>query len=269
MPYTHKIVPMTLAVIFIICLGLFLYQVPFSSQQSSQDTLTVGLQSGAPPFEFVESNGKCAGFDVDLAHLIAQKMGKKVVIRDMEFEGLIIALNQGKIDLIISAMNITPSRSKEIFMIPYHGEATDHFTLIFWNKIPDNVHTIEDLAKIPDASICAEVGSVHEEYINRYNKIIRVKSFPGILNALIDVKYGKSLALLVEPDIAGYLKKKHAEIKTLPITLPPDVAVEGLGIGVSKKNKSLYDEVSHIIQELKKSGELQNIEDQWFGGVKE
>jgi arginine transport system substrate-binding protein len=203
---------------------------------------------------------------VDLAHLVAQKMGKKLVIRDMDFDGVIIALNQGKIDLIMSSMNITPSRTKEIFMIPYHGEATDHFTLIFWNKIPDNVHSIEDLAKIPGASICAEVGSVHEEYINRYKKIISVKSFPGILNTLIDVKYGKSQALLVEPDVAGYLKKKNSEIKTIPIFLPPDVIVGGSGIGVSKKNKALYEEVSHIIQELKASGELQKIEDKWFGG---
>ena len=89
---------------------------------------------------------KLVGFDVDVAELIAEKLGKTLVIKDMEFEGEILSLKQGKIDLILSGMDITPSRLKEILMVPYHGEATISLSLIFWNEIPEGVNSLEDIA---------------------------------------------------------------------------------------------------------------------------
>ena len=93
-----------------------------ATEKPSQETLIIGLQSGYPPFEFMDTTGKIVGFDVEIAEIIAEKLQKTLVIKDMEFEGEILSLKQGKIDLIISGMNITPSRLKEILMVPYHGE---------------------------------------------------------------------------------------------------------------------------------------------------
>ena len=99
----------------------------------------IGLQSGYPPFEFMDTTGKLVGFDVEMAEIIAKKLQKTLVIKDMEFEGVILSLKQGKIDLIMSGMNITPSRLKEISMVPYHGEDATSLSLIFWNEIPPGI----------------------------------------------------------------------------------------------------------------------------------
>lgn len=235
-------------------------------ENSSQNTLIVGLQSGYPPFEFMNSEGKIIGFDVELAQRISEKLDKTLVIKDMEFEGLILSLKQGKIQLILSGMNITPSRLKEISMIPYHGEAATSLSLIFWNKIPGEIHCLEDIAKIPNAAICIESGSIPELYMSRY-KDIPVKSFEGALAPLMDVKYGKSIANLVEPDVAEYLQKQHPEIKILNIPLPKEETILGFGIGIKKENEALIAQIQQIINELKSSGELKELEDKWFKGV--
>lgn len=227
------------------------------------ETLVVGLQSGYPPFEYMNEKGEIVGFDLEIAEHIAKKLGKTLVIKDMEFDGEILSLKQGKIDLIISGMNITPSRMKEILMVPYHGEAAASLSLIFWKTIPDGVGNLADLANIPNATVSVESGTVPEAYLVNH-KSIQVKSFQGALAPLMDVKYGKSTASLVEPDVATYLKKQHPEIKVLSVPLAKEEEILGFGIGIKKENQKLFNQVKEIIQELKKSGELEQLEKKWF-----
>jgi arginine transport system substrate-binding protein len=235
-------------------------------QKVSEDTLIVGLQSGYPPFEFMDSQGQIIGFDVDLAKLISNKLGKTLLIKDMEFEGEILSLKQGKIDLIISGMNITHSRQKEILMIPYHGDNATSLSLVFWNHIPEGIKSMQDIAKLSNAIISVESGAIPETYMATSHPSIQAKSFQGALAPLMDVKYGKSMANLVEHDVALYLQKKHPEIKILNIPLDQEETIMGFGIGIKKENKKLYDQIESIIQELKSSGELQHLEDLWFKG---
>lgn len=252
-----------LVVIIAAVIGLMLVKSPQSEPIPSLAKLTVGLQSGYPPFEFMNDKGHIVGFDVDLANLIAEKLHRSLVIEDMEFEAEIISLKQGQIDLIISGMNITPSRLKEILMIPYHGEAESSLSLLFWNKVPDGVKSIEDLAKLPDHTISVATGTVAENYMENYPNI-PIRTFQGSLATLMDIKYGKSAANLAETDVAEYLAQKHPEIKNVPIPVPEKFTILGFGIGIKKGNDALYAEVKQVIDELKNSGQLKALENKWF-----
>jgi arginine transport system substrate-binding protein len=234
-----------------------------SKQAKKSELLTIGLESSYPPFEFTDSKGQFIGFDVDLAKIIAEKLNKQLAIKDMEFEGMILSLKQGKIDLIMSGMNITPSRLKEISMVPYHGDRATHLSLVFWGSVPEGVQKLEDIA--PHGSVGVESGSIPEAYMNRYPQI-QVKLFQGALAPLMDVKYGKSTANLVEPDVAEYLKGQHPEITLINVPLPPEEQILGFGIGVKKDNQELFKQVYEIIQELRRSGELKKLENKWFKG---
>jgi arginine transport system substrate-binding protein len=237
-----------------------------ATEAPSQENLIVGLQCGYPPFEFMDTSGKIVGFDVEIAEILADKLHKKLIIKDMEFEGEILSLKQGKIDLIISGMNITPSRLKEIMMVSYHGEQATSLSLIFWNEIPEGINTIEDIASLPNPAISVESGSIPEMFMNHYANI-HAKSFQGALGPLMDVKYGKSVANLVEPDVAEYLKTQHPEIKILNVPLPNEETIMGFGIGIKKGNQELFQQIQTIIQDLKASGELKQLEDKWFKGA--
>jgi arginine transport system substrate-binding protein len=234
-----------------------------AKEAKKSELLTIGLQSGYPPFEFMDSKGQIIGFDVDLAKIIAEKLNKQLAIKDMEFEGTILSLKQGKIDLIMSGMNITPSRLKEILMVPYHGDTATHLSLIFWGEVPEGIHQLEDIAHLPHGSVSVESGAIQEAYMGHYPQI-QVKSFQGALAPLMDVKYGKSTANLVEPDVAEYIKGQHPEIAIINVPLPPEEQILGFGIGIKKENQELFNQVSEIIQELRRSGELQKLEERWF-----
>ena len=245
-------------------LTTFLYVIFFSEETTSslEKTLIVGLNSAYPPFEYIDEQGKLIGFDIDIAQRIASALDRKLVIKDMDFDGEILSLKQGKIDIILSGMQITPSRDKEIILVPYHGETATSLSLIFWKQIPYNIHSLEDLEYLPEAIVSVGTGTVSEVFLTQYPQI-HTKSFEGALDPLLDVKFGKSIANLVETDVAEYLQQKYPEIKLLsiPVTNTP---ILGFGIGINKKNQALAIQIQKIIQTLKESDELKILEERWF-----
>lgn len=85
--------------------------------------LVVGLSADYPPYEFhqtVDGEDTIVGFDIDIANKIAEDMGIKLAITEMNFDSLLGALQTGKIDMIISGIAPTPERLKQVdFSDPY------------------------------------------------------------------------------------------------------------------------------------------------------
>lgn len=90
--------------------------------------LVVGMSADYPPYEFTtKSHGKTkyVGFEVSLARQFAKDLGVKLEIKNMDFDSLLVALQTGKIDVIISGMNITDERKKSVnFSTPYYSGAS-------------------------------------------------------------------------------------------------------------------------------------------------
>ena len=90
---------------------------------SASDKVFVnGIDFGFPPFGFVDKDGKPAGFDVEAVNWIAKEMGFSVKHQPTDWDGIIPALNAGKIDFIASGMSATAERAQIVnFTIPYYS----------------------------------------------------------------------------------------------------------------------------------------------------
>src|SRR4051812_27015186 len=80
--------------------------------------LTYGVAATFAPFEF-QRNGQLTGFDVDMIEALAAKMKLKTNPMNMEFKGLIPALQGGRLDVINSAMYMNAQRAEQVDFIPY------------------------------------------------------------------------------------------------------------------------------------------------------
>jgi polar amino acid transport system substrate-binding protein len=79
-----------------------------------------GIDPDFPPFGFIDSSGKPAGFDVESMNWIAAEMGFEVTHQPTAWDGIIESLRSGKIDVIASGMSILPERAEVVnFTIPY------------------------------------------------------------------------------------------------------------------------------------------------------
>lgn len=82
-------------------------------------TLVMATNAFFEPYEYYE-DGKIVGFDVDLGTAIADKLGMKLEVKDMEFDSIITAIQSGKADVGISGMTVTEDRLKNVdFSTPY------------------------------------------------------------------------------------------------------------------------------------------------------
>lgn len=231
-----------------------------SSPSEQKDVLVLGIHPDYPPYELVDEKGKITGFDVEVAEKIAAMMGKKLVIKQMGFDSLILSLKSKKVDILMSGMSITEQRKKEIAMVPYNGENITEMELIFWKKIPQGVESIHDLK---NQVISAQTGTVQESILYHYDDV-QHKSLDGIMEMMTDLKYGKSAALLVEKRISDELKINHPEIVSIVVPLSPETQILGDGIGVNKEATQLINEIESCVQAMKESGELQKLHKKWF-----
>jgi len=79
-----------------------------------------GIDANYPPFAYVGEDGKPAGFDVESMDWIAKTMGFEVKHQPMDWDGIIPALMNKKIDMVCSGMSITPERAAVVnFSDPY------------------------------------------------------------------------------------------------------------------------------------------------------
>ena len=77
------------------------------------ETLTMGTNAAFPPYEFVE-NDAVVGIDAAVAGLIADKLGMKLEIADMDFDAIIPAVTSGKIDMGMAGMTVTDERLESV-----------------------------------------------------------------------------------------------------------------------------------------------------------
>ncbi|MFZ5425906.1 MAG: transporter substrate-binding domain-containing protein [Thermodesulfobacteriota bacterium] len=151
-----------------------LAQTPFDISKASLLTeivnrkkLVVGMELKYPPFESTDEKGQPIGLDVELARMAAKDLGVELEIKDMEWTGLIPALQTGKIDLIISGITGTLERAKSItFTSAYF--TTGLCALLSAKRAPD-VAGVDQLND-PKRVIAVKTGTTSD--------ILATKKFP-------------------------------------------------------------------------------------------
>src|SRR5262249_44709807 len=136
---------------------LFLCTLLLSSPLAAKE-LVIGTTSGYAPYVSLDEKGDYVGFDIDFANELANKLERKLVLKDLgSMPSLFLSLKQGKIDAIIWAISITEERQKQVEMIYYQGQMVTALPLLFWKQIPEDVSSIDKMGS--QRLISVEAGS--------------------------------------------------------------------------------------------------------------
>lgn len=91
-----------------------------AEEDPSKDQLVVATNAAFPPFEYVKGNS-FYGIDLEVASLLAQELGKELVIKDMKFEAVLLSVGEHKCDIAMAGLTVTESRKETIdFTKPYY-----------------------------------------------------------------------------------------------------------------------------------------------------
>jgi cystine transport system substrate-binding protein len=223
----------------------------------ARGTLRIALEGTYPPFNFKDpKTGQLTGYDVDVARLVAAKLGLKPEFVTTEWTAILSGLGAGKYDVIVSQVGITPKREQIFdFSTPYTYSTPQ---LIVRRNERIEYRKLEDLK---GKKVGVGQGSVFEQQVKAVPGI-EVKSYPATPENLQDLAFGRIDAALNDSLMVAYLLKSSQ----LPIRAGARVgAVERMGVVFQKGNPKFHAAVDKALQDTRADGSLKAASLKWFG----
>lgn len=216
--------------------------------------LKVGTSAEFAPFEFhtmVDGKDKIVGADMDLAQALADKLGVKLKIEDMEFNAVLATLKEGKVDLGIAGISATPERQKSFdFSANYYNPSQK----VVINK--KNAANYNSIASLKGKKIGAQKGSIQEDIVKEQMQDPQIVSVAKVPNLILEVKQGSIDALVVEETVGAAYIAQNPELQFATIDLKSSED-EAYAIAMQKGSDTLKSEIDKIIKELIDSGEIE------------
>lgn len=223
------------------------------STAGSTDTVyKVGVDNTYPPFEFTQ-NGKLVGIDVDLINAIAKDQGFAIDIEQMDFSGIIPAMQAKMLDVGMGGMSITDQRKETVdFSEPYFAAGV---SLV----VADTNQDITSLADLSGKKVVVKNGTVGAAFAEKNTaqygySIIQVSDSASMFQ---EVTNGTADALMEDYPVISYaIATGGLELKTVGERLTGD----NYGISVLKgRNDDLLKMINDGLANLKKNGEYDKI----------
>ena len=215
----------------------------FSACTRDKNELIMVTEAGFAPYEYYE-NGEIVGVDIDIAREIANELGKKLVIKDIDFHSIINEVKTGKADFGAAGISYSDERAKEVdFSINY---AVSKQVVI----VNDNSNIkIDDLE---NKKIAVQLGSIADTYVTEKYKnaeIVRQKKY---LAAIEDLKTKKVDCVVMDELPANEILNSNSGLKILEGSLTND----SYGMIVKKGNKELLEVINKVLENLKNDGKI-------------
>ena len=225
--------------------------------------LHMATNAAFPPYEMISDNGGFEGIDVEIATLIAQKLGLELVVDDMEFGSVITSVQGGKSDIAMAGLTVTDERKQNVDFTESY--ATGVQVII----VPEgsDIQTVDDLAN--NKMIGVQDGTTGYIYCSSpvedggYGED-HVTSYPNGAMAIEALKGGKVDAVVIDNEPAKAFVQANEGLKILDT----EYIVENYAIGISKDNTGLRDAVNNALKELIADGSVQLIVDKYITAEK-
>ncbi len=219
---------------------------------ATDGTLTMATNAYFPPYEYYDGQD-VIGIDADIAQAIADKLGLKLKIEDMEFDSIITAVSTGKADLGLAGMTVTPDRQKNV-------DFSDSYATGIQSVIVKEDSTITKIDDLQGKKIGVQLSTTGDIYAtDDFGKDSVVQYNKGN-DAVMALTQGQVDAVIIDNEPA---KSYVAANKGLKI-LDTEYATENYAACIAKDNTGLTKAVNKALAELKADGTLQKIVDKYI-----
>lgn len=211
------------------------------------DALIVGTEAGFAPYEYMEGD-TVVGVDMDIAKAIADSMGKELEIKNMDFDGALVAVQKGTIDFVAAGVSVDEDRKK---VMDFSEEYVNSTEVIVVNKENPAVAaaSAEDLA---GKTIGVQQGNIADFWVGNNTEAKEVKRYTKFAQAAEDLKNNKIDCIVMDQYPAEELVAANPELAILDGTLFEDK----YAIAVKKGNTELLEKINAVIRELKENGKI-------------
>ena len=218
------------------------------SLENTEDRIVyVGIDAAFPPFGYLEE-GNIAGFDYDIMSEIAKLTGIKVEFNQMQFSGLLPALQTKKIDAIIAGMTVTEERKQFVnFSKTYYVSSQ----VILVHRDDNSIKNFDNLVGKNVGTVIGTTGDT----IMTENERVNTKKFDTGAQAVLSLKEKKIDAIVFDKEPCKNFAKYNSEIKLIE----SDAVQEDYAIAVRKEDTSLLENINKGISIIMTNGTYERL----------
>lgn len=209
----------------------------------------IGTNAEYPPYEYLENN-KIVGFDADIIEELSKRIGFNYKWSNMNFDGLISALQAKKVDMIIAGMTVTDERKNFIdFSTPYISPNICYIVLK-----NNNLNNPKDLE---NKKFGVELGTT-EEGIAKQVPGSQIIPFTGHTSALLALKANKIDAMLLDEVVAQKYIENNPELKSIGVA-----SGESKAMAFNKNDEQLKNKINAELNNMINDGTIQKLKEKY------
>lgn len=229
-----------------------------------QGSITIGFDNTFVPMGFEEKNGQYAGFDIDLAQAVSEKLGIQIKFQPIDWDMKETELQNGTIDAIWNGYTATDERKEKVaFTIPYMENQQ-----VLVSKKSQNIQSVKDMS---NKVLGAQAGSsgyldfeAQPDLLKSQVKDQKANQYQSFNEALIDLKNDRIDALLIDRVYANYYLQSEGILNDYNV-FSAGFESESFAVGVRPADKTLLATLNQAFISLYQEGKFQEISQKWFG----
>ena len=225
-----------------------------------ENTLIMVTNAEFPPYEYYDGT-EVVGIDAEIAQAIAEKLGKELVIEDIDFDSIISSVQGGKADFGMAGMTKTEDRLKNVNFSSTYTTAVQVVIV----KEGSDITCVDDLyADGATYSIGVQTATTGDIYITGdiedFGLSLTVERYSKGADAVLALANGQLDCVIIDNEPAKAFVANHEGL----VILDSEYAVEEYAIAIAKENTELLEEINAALAELEADGTLQSIIDKYI-----
>lgn len=215
--------------------------------------LIMSTNAAFPPYEMTTDSGEFEGIDIETAQAIADKLGLELQIDDMDFDAALLAVQQGKSDMVMAGVTVTDERQNVMDFTDSYATGIQSIIV----KEDSDIASVDDLA---GKKIGTQRGTTGYLYCSDDFGDENVVAYDDGLTAVQMLNNGQVDCVVIDNAPAKEFVAANPGLKLLDTAY----VEEDYAIGVGKGNAELKDAINTALEELKADGTLQAIVDKYI-----
>jgi len=258
-PLHHRILSLFSGLLLLAMSAFALADSPVLDRVLKAGALKVGMTGEQPPFNTVSRAGPVIGYDVDLAAAIASLMGVELAVVEMPFGELTKALEQGKVDMVMSGMDITAERTRQVtFVGPYMLSGKSILTT---TAAVQKISTGADLDKA-EMKVVALENSTSADLVKRNLPQASLKTVANYDTGVDMLMAGTADAMVADMPVCvlTVLRNPTAGL----VTLDEPLSIAPVGIAIGSNDRQFENLLRNYLGTLEKTGVTSGLRKKWF-----
>ena len=215
--------------------------------------LIMSTNAAFPPYEMTTDSGEFEGIDIETAQAIADKLGLELQIDDMDFDAALLAVQQGKSDMVMAGVTVTDERQNVMDFTDSYATGIQSIIV----KEDSDIASVDDLA---GKKIGTQRGTTGYLYCSDDFGEENVVAYDDGLTAVQMLNNGQVDCVVIDNAPAKEFIAANPGLKLLDTAY----VEESYAIGIGKGNTELKDAINTALEELKADGTLQAIVDKYI-----